>query len=56
LYVLAVGNTRISYDFEDAIDRATGGAVNLLRSKPERMVSEELGLKEIRNFSQEMLR
>lgn len=28
----------------------------MIRSKPERMVSEELGLKEIRNYSQEMLR
>lgn len=51
MYVLAVGNTRVDYDFEQAIDRATGGAVSLIRSKPERMVSEELGLKEIRNFS-----
>ena len=56
MYVLAIGNTRIDYDFQEAIDRATGGAVNLIKSKPERMVSEELGLKEIRNFSQDMLR
>jgi len=56
MYVLAVGNVRVDYDFEQAIDRATGGAVSLIRSKPERMVSEELGLKEIRNFTQEMLR
>jgi hypothetical protein len=56
MYVLAIGSTRIDYDFQEAIERATGGAVNLIRSKPERMVSEELGLKEIRNFSQDMLR
>jgi hypothetical protein len=56
LYVLSFGENEVDYDFQNALERANGNRMLSGESKPLRMISEELGLKELNNFNQEMLR
>jgi len=54
LWVITLGNHEIDYDYDAAMLRATGQN-EIETKKPNRMVSEEFGLKELTNFNQDLL-
>jgi len=48
---LSFGENEIDYAFKNALERANGSRMVSGESRPLRMISEELGLKELNNFN-----